>query len=239
MKKYIVLSAAVLSLAATITSCKNDEPSLYYPTALVTVKPATDSFVLQLNDSVVLTPTNMKQSPFGDKEVRALVNYTTASLADNIVSINWIDSIRTKNVEPSVGADDAKVYGKDPIEIMRDWVTVAEDGYLTLRIRTLWGTPGKTHYLHLLSGTNPDNPFELTLRHDAQGDTVGVAGDALIAFNVREVLQQSASDKQKLTIRWQSFSGPKSYEFEFANAQPKPQNAPIQREAFPYSASVE
>lgn len=59
-------------------------------------KNATDgSFFLQLNDSTTLLPTNMSSSPFGDKEVRALVNYDEVSESggryDKAVQVNWID----------------------------------------------------------------------------------------------------------------------------------------------------
>lgn len=53
---------------------------------------------MQLNDSVTLQPTNLKTSPFGQKEVRALVNYTTekGNKKRQNVYVNWIDSIRKK-----------------------------------------------------------------------------------------------------------------------------------------------
>ena len=63
-------------------------------------------------------------------------------------------------------------------------MTVAEDGYLTLRIRTVWGPYGKPHYIDLISGVNPENPFEFELRHDAKGDLNGRIGDGLIVFNL-------------------------------------------------------
>ncbi|CEN49242.1 conserved hypothetical protein [Capnocytophaga canimorsus] len=50
--------------------------------------------------------------------------------------INWIDSIRTKKPVPDLGAENDAKYGNDAIEVVKDWLTVAEDGYLTLRIRT-------------------------------------------------------------------------------------------------------
>ena len=136
--------------ALALHSCNDNE---YYdygylrPTALVTVRPQADgTFFMQLDDFSVLYPENMSESPFGDKEVRALVNYTvnasdkdTRTVYAN-VHVNWIDSIRTKMPVADLGEENNVVeYGNDPIEIVRDWVTVAEDGYLTLRIRTRWG----------------------------------------------------------------------------------------------------
>lgn len=214
----------LLTMAFTLQSCDDDDDdywTLRMPTALVTVCPQEDgTFTMQLDDKTTLLPSNMDKSPYGDKEVRALVNYTNVSgderLMDapmNKVHINWIDSIRTKMPVPTLGEENDAKYGKDPIEIVRDWVTVAEDGYLTLRIRTVWGPSGQPHYINLLTGVNPENPYELELRHDAKGDVNGRWADALIAFNLND-LPRTDGDDVKIKLNWQSFSGKKSIEFD-------------------------
>lgn len=212
-------SILLMAMAALFTSCNVDDDnyeSTYLPTALVTVKPTADSFILQLDDSTRLLPANMSKSPFGDKEVRALVNYKIGEKKSDMqsVHINWIDSIRTKMTVPSLGDKNNETYGNDPVDIMKDWVTVAEDGYLTLRLRTLWGNSNKVHHINLLTGTNPKNPYELELRHNANGDTPMQTGDALIAFNLRDVMADAKTDKVKFTLRWNSFSGMKTLEFD-------------------------
>ena len=83
LNKGVMIAVAVVC-SAGLQSCLDDNDKYYYvegfPNALVTVKNATDgSFFLQLNDSTTLLPTNMSSSPFGDKEVRALVNYDEVS----------------------------------------------------------------------------------------------------------------------------------------------------------------
>ena len=231
MKHYFkkaILALGLLAGLVTLQSCNDDDDNYYYPSylpnALVTVRPAADgsrpaadgSFTMQLDDSTTLTPANMQQSPFGNKEVRALVNCYKANSTpnnDNRVNIVWIDSIRTKLPVATTGNNDDKTYGNDPIEVVRDWVTVAEDGYLTLRFRTRWGNSGQVHYINLVTGTNPDDPFDLVLRQDAKGDTNGSWGDALIAFNLNE-LKRVHGDKVKLTLRWKSYSGEKSTTFD-------------------------
>lgn len=204
-----------------LPSCTNDDGSaeLLRPTALVTVCPNADgSFIMQFDDETQLVPTNLKTSPFGTKEVRALVNYTETNVSPQDtrvrnVEVNWLDSIRTKLPVETLGEQDAAKYGNDPVEIIQDWVTVAEDGYLTLRIRTLWGTPHATHVLNLVTGTNPKNPYELELRHDAKGDRNGRWGDALIAFNLNKLPGANAGNA-KIKLKWMSFTGEKSAEFE-------------------------
>lgn len=214
-----IATLAVCAVTPSMQSCLNDGDSddLRRPTALVTVCPADDgSFTMNLDNSTVLVPTNLKTSPFGKKEVRALVNYTDdpkGRATTQNVYVNWIDSIRTKMPEPTLGEENDKIYGNDPVEIVRDWVTIAEDGYLTMRVRTVWGQSGTPHVLSLLTGTNPDNPYELELRHNAKGDLYGDFGDALIAFNLNG-LPRNDNDEPTITLKWKSFSGEKELEFD-------------------------
>ncbi len=204
-------------MVVTLTSCLDDDDdnkfAYYRPTALVTVRPAADStFTLQLDDKTTLYPTNLKTSPFGSLEVRALVNYTEEEGAEkNHVHVNWIDSIRTKKPVPTLLDKDNEVYGNDPIDIIKDWVTVAEDGYLTLRTRTIWGYTHNKHFIDLVSGVNPENPYEFTLHHNAKGDVNGTMADALIAFDLNELPREGKEIKIKLN--WHSFAGMKSTEF--------------------------
>lgn len=225
MKRIKFLACAICCATAIVSlhSCDNND---YYdygymrPTALVTVRPQADgTFFMQLDDFSVLYPENMSESPFGKKEVRALVNYTVNAADEDTrtayanVNINWIDSIRTKQPVADLGETDNNVtYGTDPIEIVRDWVTVAEDGYLTLRIRTRWGQRCKPHIINLVQGVNPENPYEFDLHHNAQGDTYGDMGDALIAFNLND-LPRDNGNEVTIKLNWRSFTGYKSTEF--------------------------
>lgn len=221
--KLFAYALGMLVASSGMQSCSTDSEDYSYllqPTALVTVIPVNDSsFLMQLDDSTTLRPSNMKASPFGEKEVRALVNFQNSAPAQRStpsiqeVHVNWIDSIRTKIPVYTAGDDNDKLYGNDPIEIVKDWVTVAEDGYLTLRIRTRWGYPGAKHTINLLTGTDPDEPNVLELRHDAHGDVNGPAGDALIAFNLNTLINSSVQPN-KFKLTWTSFSGKKSMEFD-------------------------
>lgn len=166
---------------------------------------------MQLDNTTALAPSNLTQSPFGSKEVRALVNYTPVESERSnmrMVNVNWIDSIRTKMPVRDMGEQNDRLYGNDPIEIVRDWVTVAEDGYLTLRTRTLWGNRGIKHHINLLTGRNADDAYEVELRHNAMGDTRGHQGDAMIAFNLNN-LPRNDKDEVRVKPHWTSFSDPR------------------------------
>jgi len=219
--KNSLLAACLFMAAPVLQSCSDDDGDNYgnlMPSAVVTVKPQTDGqFIMQLDNKTILQPTNMKTSPFGEKEVRALVNYTETVVSEvegvRNVKVNWIDSIRTKKTVLNLGEENDAKYGNDPLEIVNDWLTVAEDGYLTLRFRTLWGYGNVRHSVNLLTNVNPENPYELELRHNANGDWGGNMGDALIAFNLKD-LPVSDGNNIKIKLNWKSFSGDKSAEFE-------------------------
>ena len=218
MKKrtYIFLGIGLLAAALT-TSCEKDNTNyeLMYPSALVTVKPSADnsSFVLQLDDKTVLKPVNMDKSPYGTKEVRALVNFRET--APNEVHINWLDSILTKKTVANLGAEEnVKTYGNDPVEIVNDWVTVAEDGYLTLRFRTYWGA--KKHAVNLVCDGDDTNPYHVTFYHNANQDFHDRIGDGIVAFRLSD-LPDTEGKTVDLTLEWVSFSGKKKTTFKYCS----------------------
>lgn len=51
--------------------------------------------------------------------------------------------------------------------MINDWVTIAEDGYLTLRFRTMWGNRSQAHFVNLLMSKDAENPYEVEFRHNA------------------------------------------------------------------------
>lgn len=219
------LAVALLLSAFTLQSCDSDDDCNWdrvLPNALVTVKQNGDACYLQLDDNTTLLAKNLKAPVYGGKEVRALVNYDVLNEKsegyNQVINVNWMDSILTKQPQPYLATEaenDAK-YGNDAVDIVRDWVTIAEDGYLTLRFRALWGGE-KPHYINLLTGVNPENPYEVELRHNQNGDPQYRLGDALVAFNLNNALPDTKGKTVKLTIRWKSSQGDKKVEFDYCS----------------------
>jgi len=230
---HLFLIIGVLVSVLFLDSCLDNDTdsSTLFPNALVTVKHATDNTVfLQLDNKTTLFPINLKSSPFGTKEVRALVNYEEvkdpSKEYSRAVRVNWIDSIRTKQMAPNLGAKNKEVYGGDPVEIINDWVTIAEDGYLTLRFRTEWGYQRATHNVNLVSTGNPENPYEVEFLHNANGDSGERVGDGLVAFKLDQ-LPNTNGKPVKLRLKWKSYNGEKSIEFDYNGATSKPTISPI------------
>ncbi len=218
MKRIFKLAAVCLLavlLSATIQSCNSDNDNGYskaYANAVVTIKPNADNsqMYLQIDSNTLALPTNRKASPYGTREIRALANLSPVEgkaqePANGLVFVNWIDTILTKPVAANHYADgNLKAYGNDPVEIVNSFETVAEDGYLTLRFRTLWSGL-KTHTLNLVHRTDANTPYLFTLYHNANGETAGKVGDALVAFRLPDTVDE-ASGAINITIQWKSFT---------------------------------
>lgn len=208
-KTFLFWASVVVTVS--LLSCSLDDDDTWanaYANALVTVK--TDdsgNTYFQLDESTTLFPENITGKLYGGKEVRALMNFANSNSRPReelSVYVNWIDSIRTKDMIITTDGEIPEGIGDNPIEVVDDWVTVLEDGYLTLRVRAWWGLTGRVHYLNLLAGVNPDNPYEVELRHDANGDSANRLGDALIAFHLGGL---DFSNGQTLTLKWKTFDG--------------------------------
>ena len=230
---HLLFATGILLTMLILPSCLDDDDdvSRLYPNALVTVKEAADETVyFQLDETTTLLPVNITTHPFDSKEVRALVNYEevddSSEEYDQAVRVNWIDSIRTKPMAPNLGEDNDNEYGNDPVEIVSDWVTIAEDGYLTLRFRTMWSQLGITHYVNLIPTNNPENPYEVQFKHDANGDVSGRVGDGLVAFRLDQ-LPDTEGETVKLKLIWDSFNGEKSMEFDYRTRAATPASSAI------------
>ena len=220
-QKLLLLTA----VAATASCNKIDKgyENTYYPNMLVTVKTNEQGKnYLQLDDKTTLLPVNVNKTLFGGKQVRALANCTevkqNSAPYNKAVRINWIDSVLTKKPVATLGEDNDKKYGKDPLEIVDNWVTILEDNYITLCFNAVWGPGRIVHTINLVKGTNPSNPYELELRHNANGDVSegqgGRMGTGIVAFDLRE-LPKTGTETVKLIIKYKSFRMDKTVQFDY------------------------
>lgn len=223
--RKILLAVALPAVALTAQSCLNDDDSYYdslalmQPNAIVTVKPLDGGgFYMQLDDNTTLKPLNMDKSPY-KTETRAFVNYVESDADggdyDQAVNINWIDSLLTKpmvQVPETVEDLDAE-YGNDPVEILRSWATLIEDGYFTINFLTCTNGGSTKHRVNLIQ-PDPTKPYELEFRHDADGDTAGMRAQGVAAFKL-SALNLVQGEKITITLKWKSYSGEKSHDFEY------------------------
>ena len=103
--------------------------------------------------------------------------------------------------------------GADGLDVLTDsWITSVEDGYLTIHYKTWWGEPSAHHDFVLVQ---ENDPYELTLLHDAHGDGRDDYSDGTVYFDIN-TLPPTDGSPRKLKINWTSTDGkPVSAEFEF------------------------
>lgn len=229
----LVLAMGALLSLPLFQSCLDDgdayDPSIMYPNAIVTVKPVTDAengdyHYFQLDDNTKLWPLDNSSLPYGDKEVRAFVNYTEVEMPAGVdtevyskaVQVNWRDTILTKPAVATKGTteDDIEAYGDDGVEILKDW-TVVEDGYFTIHFYTRWGNTNTKHEVNLVTGTNPDDPYEVVFRHNNFDDPEYYESDGIAAFRLSD-LPDTQGKTVTMTLKWKNLAGEtKSVQFKY------------------------
>ena len=142
---------------------------------------------------------------------------------DRVVEINTIDSILTKKPVPTLGsvAEDEKKYGRDHVAIIDLWATGVEDGYLNLCFDAAWGRYGRGHYINLVTGTDPEDPYTLVLRHNANGDDYmngAYVARSLVAFSLRE-LPDTQGKTVDLTLKYDTRDGQKSVKYKYCSGK--------------------
>ena len=219
--KFLFASMALLLSSAVFVSCDDDDAErVNVVSALVTVK--TDSegnSYFQVDKNTVAHLTNVNGKLYEGKEVRALtqfelLNPEEANKGDMQARVFWVDSILTKKTVPSIDEETDAKYGSDPVEVVRTWTTVAEDGYVTLHFFTRWGFGGK-HRVTLVSGVNPENPYEFDFHHDAFGDIYGQIAYGIAAFNIKDIIAQTGVEPKEITINIDSFNGKKTFTLKY------------------------
>lgn len=206
-------ATALLAAPTFFTACNDDDDSarrnIY--DAVVTVIPSGNGVWFAVNDTLVVTPSNVTKPIYGNREVRALTRFvvpaSSAGLAnEQQVEVLAIDSILTKPATQWTEEVD-KTLGNDPISIAGDWLTVAEDGYLTLHIYVRTNQTSAPHYIHLLKGRDPEKPYELELRHSANGNMSNINVSGYVAFDIKDILPVGTDKTVNLTVRYKNLDG--------------------------------
>lgn len=224
MKNFRFKSSAfafVAALVASVSSCSvggnYEDYDVNRPNAIVTIKTlSSGETYFQVDEKTTLLPVDWK-NPY-KSETRALVRYTeqsdaNAGLFTKSVKVNWIDSVLTKKAVPFT--EEFKNGADDPVELIPDWLTVCEDGYLTVHFATWWGPDGsKPHYINL--GIDPEKPHDLYFRHDKNGDDAATrAMEGIVAFKIDEILTD-VKDGDELTFHWTSFDGEREAKLKYS-----------------------
>ena len=205
-------------LLAICWSCSSEDFEFAPPedmadyTAIVSVKVSpTDTVYFQADEQTRLFPLRDRDSFRGLERILCGIRISKETVPNYgyLTEVLWYDSL-DKGTTTSVPS----VAGEDPVEVVSDWMTSCEDGYLTLHYEAWWGERTLPHAFYLVTGLNPDDPYELWLRHDAKGDGRLKKADSLVYFDLQS-LPDPGDGSVTLTLKWKNGEG-KTLDKQFA-----------------------
>ncbi len=223
LKKFLILLASAAIVLPGVVSCDDDDlyddyysGSGWTPDAIVTVRTTSDNVpYFQLDNETTLEPVDW-QNPY-KTVTRAFVKYTELSSVSSFctrqVELEQIDTILPKGVVVVPASTIASSEAMDPLEIVGDWMTSCEDGFLTVHFTTQWGLDGITHLINLW--VDQADPYTFWLRHDKNGDYGTYWMEGIAAFSLEDVLPDPGDEGIEITLRWISFSGEQSTTFTY------------------------
>lgn len=183
-------------------------------TALVTVKQAEDgSAYLYFNDDIKLRCPDRFE-----RQYRAMCMVTIKGYPDNEgycpCDIYYLEALDEGDL-----TYEAAVGGSDGLDILDEWVTAVDDGYLTLQYSAWFGEHPVKHDFHVVAGLDADNPYCLELRHDAHSDKHDNKAEGIISFDIN-TLPDTQGETVKLTLKYTTTDGATATKvFDFTTRQ--------------------
>lgn len=222
MKKIIVVFSILASLL--FVSCNKKGEDLYTGVATATVKPLSGgSYYLKVDEDLALRVNNdgWEVFPFEKiEERRVMINYYTNMKEIELrpvgmekfkhffsATLTAFQPILMKNIVAHT-EDDDKAYGCDYIGVYLDEnmfpPTIIEDGYLNVLFNVNMADTSIKHDINLVGGVDPEDPYVLELRYNANGDTkYEKPVDQYASFSLR-ALPDTHGETVTLTLKWYS-----------------------------------
>ena len=200
------------------TMCSFDEAAGPAPTIVTVKQDAAGAVFFQLDDSTRVSPVNYTL-PY--KGLQRIICRLSLNKEQSQCYIHWMDGIERGDVTTqnatSSPMPDSQSAGLDVID---DWMTGVEDGFLTVHYSAWWGEGKVSHTLCLYQSPGEENTFEFTLLHNANGDKALKLGDALVYFDIDPLLPPTQGAYKTLTLKWTTLEGKTAAkEFKYRSRQ--------------------
>lgn len=216
MKKSLFISLCLM--AGLLVSCMKGEfapsPESYtYPdgfqtgktyTAIATLKRAPDGVVyLQVNENLKIVAEHPGLDPLWEQAGGPARVYCQFHLIEkHAVKYYWAEMEWYEFVAMWDGTmvEDG---GDDGLDIMDDWMTSLEDGFLTIHYSAWWGRGNIKHFIFL----QRIGPYTFQLIHEANGDERIEKTDALYCLNLDYIADLFDEEHNTITIKWTTCAG--------------------------------
>ena len=115
------------------------------------------------------------------------------------VWVDWATPLEVGNVSSIKYEASSELMVSDPMDIVLDWISSLEDGFLTLHY-TILASGRQKHWFGLYQSAL--DPTHFYLRHDAQGDTAGSLTDGIVCFPVENLLPDTGEKTVTLSLTY-------------------------------------
>lgn len=221
MRTLMISAFAILALFAT--SCQKDDDAYsldkYWVGFGIVDKTGPDSFTIQMDNGAVLFPVaGITYGSWNVDQGRVLVNFTiigdknvSGNVKEYFVKINSARKILKKGIIDITPAIEDSI-GNDPVIIRDAWVS--SNQLLNFELR-YYGNYA-THFINLVKFpgelTAADQPVELELRHNKNGDREDYPFNALVSFDL-SAIKINGLDSVRFIVRSTNYDGvEKSFE---------------------------
>ena len=126
-------------------------------------------------------------------QYREVLSTNTPDFCTETILVEWISPLEMGDIRYDMQASPG-----DPVEIILDWITCLEDGFLTLH----YSVPSKGKAAHSFSLYPGVSPYEYRLMHDANGDTEGDRTDGIVCFAVGDLLPETGEETVTLSMTY-------------------------------------
>ena len=143
---------------------------------------------------LIVNPDSVQDIPDGTR-VYTQYRPVSAKLPDfctEAVLLEWTAAVDVGDISFYTDAPES-----DPVDIVTDWMTSLEDGFLTLHYRIR--ASGKVAHSFEL---RPDAEGHFRLLHDAHGDTGGEMTEGLVCFPVAGLLPDTQGETVTLSLHY-------------------------------------
>lgn len=127
---------------------------------------------------------------------------TLYSSAVSVILMEAVETAYTAARDSGTTAPDNAYFGT-PLQIIFDWITTAEAGYLTLHYRILQSGAVKHRFELRPYGTD----YDYALFHDSQEDAGEDPGEGVVCFRLSPEPQAAEGETTRIRLHYLDFSG--------------------------------
>ena len=152
---------------------------------------------VRIDASTLAYVTNRKEVADLADGTRIFLEYSARNAQDipdfctESIYVHWTSVLEVGDIRYDLQASEG-----DPVNVVTDWITTLEDGFLTIHY-SVYASGSVQHTFSLYPTASP---YGYRLFHDAHGDTGGSLTDGIICFPVGALLPDTGGETVTLSL---------------------------------------